>query len=445
MHTFLIEFDENKPKYIQLYEYIINNIKSGIIKENEKLPSKRMLSIDLKISQNTIENTYELLKSEGYIESKERSGYYVLKYIDSSSKIKVLHTPVENIIKRPKYNLTTSSIDFKSFPIIMWSRLTKEALKSNYYSLGSFQGDYNLRYEISKYLAEYRGINANPDNIVLGSGIEYLIPQLTKILESPFGIENPGYKKVSYILSNNKIKYQLIDLDYNLNNKIKTIYVTPSHQFPTGISMTIRKKHELIKWAINNSSYIIEDDYDSEYRFDGATNTSLYSINNEKVIYLSTFSRTISPSLRIAYMILPDKIITKYKELYQSYANPISRLDQQVLAMFIKNGCYIRHLRKTKTLYKKKRDLIISILKKNKIKFNISNIGLSLLINLDKIVDEDKMINNLLKYDIKINFISSYYYTKCLKSKIVIGFAQIDINDINFVMDKLIKEIKDIE
>lgn len=440
MLSFTIEFEKNIPKYKTLYNYIIEHIMNGSFKSNEKMPSKRKLSADLGISQNTIIEVYELLKSEGYLYSIEKKGYYVSPIeINAVKKANIIYHESNKTI--PIYNLTTSMIDSSLFPSITWARLTKEVLKENYFLLGDNKGDLNLRNEISKYIFESRGIIANPDNIIIGSGIENLLPLIIPLLKPPFGIENPGYKKIKAILDNSHIDTRYINLKYDNIDQCNTIYVTPTHQFPTGKTISITKRIELTKWA-QDDKYIIEDDYDGEYRFDGFQAKPLFSLSNDNVIYLSTFSRTIAPSVRIAYMILPNKLIEKYQIRYNSYANPVPRINQQVLALFLQTGAYSRHIRKSKVLYKKKRDLIINILKKNNISFEAFNIGLSITIFLNKAVNEEALKNKLLMDNILISFESDYLFNKSQTSKIILGFASININDIPVVISKLVKEIK---
>lgn len=440
MLSFTIEFEKNIPKYKTLYNYIIEHIINGSFKSNEKMPSKRKLSSDLGVSQNTIIEVYELLKSEGYLYSIEKKGYYV-------SPVEIKTIKRENIIYQdfkkilPTYNLTTSMIDSSLFPSITWARLTKEVLKEDYFLLGDNKGDLSLRNEISKYIFESRGIIANPNNIIIGSGIENLLPLILPLLNPPFGIEDPGYKKVKEVIDNAHLETRYINLKYDNINQCNTIYVTPTHQFPTGKTISITKRVELTKWA-QDDKYIIEDDYDGEYRFDGFQAKPLFSLSNDNVIYLSTFSRTIAPSVRIAYMILPNKLIEKYQIRYHSYANPVPRINQQVLASFLQTGAYSRHIRKSKVLYKKKRDLIISLLKKNNISFEAFNIGLSITIFLNKEINEKALKEKLLEDNILISFESDYLFNKKQTSKIILGFASISIDDIPIVIPKLINEIK---
>ena len=440
MQSFAIDFKPNVPKYQQLYRYIVEAIISGKLNYQDKMPSKRKLSLDLKISQNTIITVYELLKSEGYLYSLERSGYYVSK-ISLPRESRKQEFKEKETKHPPKYNLTTAQIDSKIFPKAMWMRLTRNALCDESYVLGDNQGEYNLRLQISKYLLESRGIEADPENIIIGPGIEFLLPLILPFLPKPFGIENPGYKKIAAILQNNHCPYHLINLSYDNISQAKTLYLTPSHQFPTGSILPIGKRFEMVNW-LNQGNYIIEDDYDSEYRFDGSQIKPLFNLTNKNVIYFSTFARTISPAIRIAYMILPNDIMNKFKESYKSYANPISRLEQQVLASFLENGSYLRHLRRASTLYKKKRDLIASLLKQSGLKISTSSVGLSMLIYLNKKINENDLKQELLQNDIVISFISEYYYQEIFDSIIVLGFAAIDYDDIPKIIELLITNIK---
>ncbi len=449
MELFTINFNADKLLYIQLYEYIVERIKQGDFKPNDKLPSKRKLSNHLCISLNTIQTTYDLLITEGYIESIPKKGFYILKYTKPKSTPNYNNFNEEKI-RKYKYNLTTSSTDGNIFPSLLWARLTKEVLlEDKYYQIGPSQGNYELRYEISNFISQSRGVVTKPENIIISTGIEYLLPIINVLVEGEMGIENPGYKKIGDILKNNKIKYSYLDINtYDISKSISSIYITPSHQFPTGKIMSIQKRLELINWAFDNDKYIIEDDYDSEYRFEGAIIPSLQSLNNNRVFYISTFSRTISPSIRIAYMVVPTPMLDKYHNLYKRYSNPVSNELQLVLSKFIKSGSYERHLRKARTLYKKKKDLIINELKSSSIKDYIKiesyNIGLSILVKIDKEINEAILLNNLSLQNMKISFLSDFYYTNNHSHALIIGIAQIDYNLIKKAIAILAKEIKDL-
>lgn len=270
--------ESKKPIYIQLYSFIKSEIELGELKANDKLPSKRKLASNLEISQNTVESAYSQLIVEGYVKSVEKKGYYVLEIASllNSKKEDLINYENKKEKNDYKYEFLSSRIDLNSFPYSLWKKINKDLINENnkdILQLGHSQGDYNLRVEIAKYLKSSRGVNTTPYNIVIGAGSEYLIQVLIGLIgmKKTYGMEEPGYYKVRNIFKNFNIEVEGIDIDENgirvedlksLNTNVA--YITPSHQFPTGVIMPIKRRLELLKWANEKlDRYIIEDDYDS--------------------------------------------------------------------------------------------------------------------------------------------------------------------------------------
>lgn len=441
MFNTMISFNNSEKLYIQLYNHIINEIKTGNLKKDEKLPSKKVLASTLNLSNTTIENALNQLLDEGYIRSVPKSGYYVE---DVEFLIPQNNDPIDILERNKKYiyNLTSNAVDTASFPYSTWVKLTKEVMSSEIDLLNKSnnQGDISLRIQIINYLKVNRGINAKPENLVIGSGLEYLLMILSLIFKNKsFAIENPGYKKVGDLLiQNHKINYidvteEGISIDelYKCNPDIA--YVTPSNQFPTGALMHTKKRLELLKWASNNK-YIIEDDYNSEFHMFSAPTKSLQGLdNNERVIYLSTFSRTLAPSIRISYMILPNHLMKIYNELFKSFTCPVSKIEQHTLELFIKDGYYARHLNRVKNIYKKKHEIVIKYLKKKNIKI-IKDGFLHLLIE-----SNFKIRENAYKNKLKISLLKDFYYTDYQKDILILGYAGVDMNHFEQALSLLFK------
>lgn len=441
MIKFSFEFEKKGPMYIELYNKIKELILNKKIKPNEKLPSKRNLSTYLNISLNTVIEAYNLLLDEELIISIPKKGYYVSEYDISISKDNELDSLTSNINKY-EYDFSTKNIDSSVFPYYTWNKICKDTIyNENILIKSDNYGNITLRKTIANYLYENKGISINPKNIIIGSGIEYLLSILINVLNiNTIGIENPGYDKIYKIIKNNNKKVILCNLDNEgiiINNNVDALYITPSNQFPTGIKTSMKRKLEIAKWAKGNK-YIIEDDFDSEFKYLSNQSISLLSLNKTNTILLSTYSRTISPSLRISYMILPDKLYEIYNNKYSFYSTSVSTLDQLILAKFINTGAYSRHLNKTKLLYKQKRELIISLLEKyDYIDIDYDNSYLSLIIKID---DFDKKLfkKECKNNSIDISLMESYYLDKKIDNRIIIGYSGIEINKIEKGINKLI-------
>ena len=450
MFNFTVSLDKNSktPLYEQLYSHIANEILSKSLQENERMPSKKSLSAHLGISINTIETAYSLLVQEGYLRAMPRSGYYVCR-IEAPIGKAVSYTKKQTESPRYRIDFKTNGIDFEAFPFTTWSKLSKEIMYSNpkLLSSGDPQGDYELRISIAKYLHEFRGVNCDPDQIIIGAGIEYLLILLSKILGSDavYAIENPGYKKTCNILksSRGRINYIDIDSDGMMIDMLKKTdsniaCITPSHQFPTGAIMPIGRRFELLSWADEKSDrYIIEDDYNSEFNFSARPIPAVQGLSqNSKVIYMSTFSRTLAPSIRIAYMVLPAPLLEIYQKDFGMYSSTVSRFEQHTLNKFISEGYFQRHLNRIKNIYKKRRDLMIANLKTLPYPIEIygEHAGLHLLV---KVKDAKKITDTAQKHGIRIYDLDDYFFMQPQKNHntLVIGYASCSEEDINELID----------
>ncbi len=454
MNLFTISFNNNEPLYLQLYKNLKNDIINGKLLPNEQLPSKRKLSTHLNISLNTVLQAYNLLIDEGFIVTKEKIGYFVLDYnlsLKSKENISIIK---DDLVNPVKYDLTTKNIDYTSFPIYNWTKITKNILSNNFDILKKTngKGDTALRKTISKYLYETKGLIVNYENIIIGSGIEYLLTIIVNLLDAKtYAIEDPGYDKIAKILQNNNkivnyipINKEGIDVSALLKTNSEIVYTTPANQFPTGIKMTLQRKIQLINWVKISNHYIIEDDFDSEFKFFSKSSNSFLSFNPEKTIFISTYSRTLSPALRISYTILPDKLLEVYNKKYNFYSSTVSTIDQLILKEFIASGSYSRHLNKTKTLYKKKRDLIISLLENENdlIEIDYINSYLSLNINIKKNINRENFINQIHSHGIDINFVDNFSFTGIKNNWLIVGYSGIDINILKEAINLLLETIK---
>ena len=451
-----LDYSSSIPLYMQLYKFFKEEIQKGNLKAKSKLPSKRKLSSYLGISQNTIESAYGQLEAEGYINSIEKRGYFVSELneiIDVKEKEKnEKNNKNESLYK---YEFFSSRVDLDSFPFSTWKKINKEIMNEEnkeFLQIGHSQGDYNLRETIGNYLKYSRGVNARTENIIIGAGTEYLIQLLINLLGDGkrYGMEEPGYYKIRKILETVNIKAKAIEIDNQGINIDKlneencdVIHITPSHQFPTGVVMPIKRRVELLKWAKEKEGrYIIEDDYDSEFRFEGRPIPALQSLDGDgKVIYIGTFSKSFIPSMRIAYMVLPNELIKIYRNKFSFYACTVSRQSQQAINKFIEEGYFERHLNRMRNTYKKKREFLVNRIKEDFKDTEIigTNAGLHLLIRVNNGLSEEELIERAKKVKIRILGISnSYLENKSKESIVFLGYGNLSIEE----MDKALGLLK---
>ena len=351
---------EEKSKYFYLYMKIKEDILSGVIKQNEKLPSKRTLAEHLGISLITVETAYQMLREEGYIESKERSGYYVAELPliynykeNQGAKKRELHLlqPTNLVDDNVKTNFP-SSLYFKTVRSVL-ATYDEQLLRKS-----PNEGCEILRNAIAKYLLRYRGIFAQPKQIIIGSGAEHLYSTIVRMFgnDKIYGIENPSYKQIRMVYEGMGARCESLkmgsegivtsDLE---RTKANILHVTPFHSYPSGVTASVRKRYEYLEWARTNNALIIEDDFDSEFFMPGKPIDTLFLLDNHDcVIYINTFSKSLSPSIRIGYMILPEKYLDKYKNNVGAFSCTVPVLDQYVLAEFIENGYFEQHLNRVR-------------------------------------------------------------------------------------------------
>lgn len=371
-------FNGATPLYDQLYRYIVDQIRSGALRAGEKLPSKRRLCEHLGVSLTTVEKAYGLLTAEGYVESRPRSGYRVAPVL-SPEPLEPSAPPALPSEPRREAALddrfSTSAVDTSVFPYATWARLSKEAVYENPALLqrGEGQGDWEFRCVLADFLHQYRGVNCTPEQVVLGAGMEALLWILIQLLpKEVFALEDPGYASFRSLLDNLGREYVPVPVD-GKGMDVKKLeesgagvaYVTPSHQFPLGVTTPATRRSELLRWAYARPGrYLIEDDYDSEFRYASRPIPAMQGMDRGgRVIYLGTFSRTLAPSIRVAYLILPPALLEVYRAKFGHAAATVSRFEQEALRRFLAAGSYSRHLRRVGHLYRARRDALVSALR----------------------------------------------------------------------------------
>lgn len=418
--------------YLQIYEYFKKEIIKGTYKANTKLPSKRFLANEYNISLNTVENAYCKLLEEGFIYSKERCGFFVANvgelYILDSKKI-ILEEKKEDI----EYDFSYSGVSNEGFPFKLFKKISSNIFNDDsILQKVDYQGYMPLRIQISQYLNKSRGFKVDPSRIIISSGSEYLFEIIFKLINGKYAIENPGYNMLSNIMDLNNIEYEYINVDENgmsykdlKNSSCDFCILTPAHQFPTGVIMSVKRRVEFLN--LKKIKYIIEDDYDSEFKYSKRPVPALKSIDiNDKVIYIGSFSKSISPSFRVSFMVLPANLVEKYKEKFKYFICPVSITVQKILTNFIESGEFEKHLNRMRKIYSKKRQIIIDSLKNEKnIKVKGADAGLHIVLEYKGKYSEDEIIKMAKDRKIKVYGLSSYGTKRKIPS-ILIGFATLN-------------------
>ena len=362
-----LSFNGNGPYYLQIYDQIRGKIISHQLDVHTKLPSKRQLAVDLGVSVHTVQDAYAQLVAEGYVYSKERSGYFVALY-DYENPVQK-----EQLIRIPQPENIEMQIDFHSghvakgaFPFKTWKRLLGGHIGEAALATSPWQGEWRLRQEIATYVQQSRGVACAPHQVFISSGTQAQLQMICQFFhEAPsIAIEDPGFIRAKAVFEQQRIPYEAIPVDafgVTVPNKPhQLLYTTPAHQFPLGMILPIQRRIELIQWAHQNNSYIIEDDYDGEFRYKGKPIPSLAELDQMKrVVYFGTFSKTLIPSLRMSYFVLPMQLIVPFEQQFALQKSTVSKLDQLTLADFIEEGFWRRHLDKMRTIYRQKQKTIV--------------------------------------------------------------------------------------
>lgn len=429
MNGFSIALQEKSGTYLyeQIYDYIRNEIWEGKLQHGEKLPSTRSLAEYLEVSRSTVDQAYSQLLSEGYIEARPYRGYFVCR-IEGLYRLPVRQegqTAAGNFQTGGyAYDFNPHGIDMDGFPFSTWRKISRNVLSGDnreLFALGSPKGDKALRETICKYLHSARGVNCDTRQIIIGAGNDYLLMLLDQIFAGGrvAAIENPTYQRAYKLFQAFGYEVKTVPMDKNgmrpdrlYESGADLAYVMPSHQFPTGIVMPIGRRTQLLKWAnAEEGRYLIEDDYDSEFRYRGKPIPSLQASDTKgKVIYLGTFSKSIAPTIRISYMVLPESLLKRYERSCSFMASTVSRIDQLILDEFIREGHYERHLNKMRKIYKNRRDVLLAGLKSLGGQFRVSgeNAGLHVLAHYTGLKTERELIGEAKRAGVRVYGLSDF-------------------------------------
>lgn len=458
MLTCHLERDSEIPLYEQLYNFIKKEIMEGRITYRSKLPSKRKLADFLKISQNTIEQAYDQLVAEGYIEAKPRKGYFVLASEDLEYVQPARTVPEYQFEKKQiRYDFHPSRIDTEHFPFAKWRKYAKDIITKDNQELllmGDAQGELHLREEIATYIYQARGVQCSVDDIILGAGIETLLQQFILLMgdSATYGVEDPGYHVMARMLKHypNKVYPLKVDndgvrIDELERTPIDIMYVTPSRQFPFGSVLSANRRIKLLNWATEKDNrYIIEDDYDSEFRYTGKSIPSLQSLDqSERVVYLGTFSKSLIPSIRISYMVLPKHLMKLYKNKLSYFQCSVSRIDQHILAQFMKEGDFERHLNRMRNVYRRKMQTTLATLEPYQDFVEVIGdlSGFHVVLKIKNGMSEATLVEKAYQADLKVHPLSLYVMEEQFGSEpiILLGFASIPESELEEAIQLLME------
>ena len=408
--------------YEALYRCIRADILSGRLAPNQKLPSKRALCANLKVSKITVEGAYSQLLSEGYIRSREKVGYFV-EAVERTEPKPICHSqPPE----APDTSLDLTGNGPVRFPFSVWSKLQRQVLLD----LGEQlllplhnQGLWELRQAIAVHLTAFRGMHVDPQNILIGAGTDFLYNLLIQLLgrDKLYAAEEPGYDKIRKIYAAGGVSCIGVPLDEQgvqipCLSQAQVLHISPAHHFPTGLVTPLSRRLELLNWLwAQPDRWIIEDDYDSEFRFSAHPLPTMYSLDPRgRVIYMNTFSKTLAPTIRISYMVLPGDLMEQFRQQLSFYSCTVSSFEQHTLARFLSQGHFEKHINRMRKFYKTRRNRVLNAIQSCPLASRLTileeNAGLHFLVKVNTRLSDQELQDRLSQDQIRIRTLSSYYH-----------------------------------
>ena len=424
MLTYELKKAPGVPLYEALYRCIREDILTGKLAAGEKLPSKRALAANLEVSKITVEAAYDQLLAEGYIRSREKIGYFVEPVELLTPAATVAEEPTAPVSPQCLIDLTANAPDH--FPFSVWSKLQREVMLD----LGEQllqpipnRGVGELRQAICRHLADFRGMAVSPENILIGAGTDFLYNLLIQLLgrDKIYAVEEPGYEKIRRIYAAGGVACAQAPMDSKgvipqaLENA-QILHISPSHHFPTGLVTPMSRRLELLDWAAGKADrYIIEDDYDSEFRFDAHPMSAMQSMDRSgRVIYMNTFSKSLAPSIRISYMVLPRELMAQFQQKLGFYSCTVPSFEQYTLARFLSRGYFEKHINRMRKSYKLRRNQVVQTIKDCPFAQSLTileqDAGLHFLVKVRTPLSDDALTDRCLKAGIRVRSLGSYYH-----------------------------------
>ena len=436
-----------KPLYEELYKAIRNDILKGRLRSGQRLPSKRDMAADNNLSITTVLNAYQQLLMEGYLVSEEKKGYFVADLVAMPAS-EVLRTEGKPLYTEDNWfaDFRSNNILYRHFPFAAWKKVLREILSDYDLELVKRANPFGLRVlreQIADYLYRVRGISVSPECIVIGAGIEYLYARLITLFPSStiYAVENPGYQKISQIYQAYHLRWKSIAMDESgiylsdlRAQDAAIVHVSPEHHYPLGTMMPMGRRQELLAWAAEaRERYIIEDDFDCEFRYNSKPIPAMKSLDTrEKVIYMNTFSKTLSPAVRVSYMVLPEHLAEQYISNTHFYTNTASSLEQYAVARFIEKGYFERHLNRVRKLYRQEGERLLKLLGEDTLipirKLSGGSSGTHLLIELDTDMTDAEVKQKAAEQGIYIACLSDYCSknSQLYEHTLILNYSELD-------------------
>ena len=422
MLTYELKKAPGVPLYEALYRCIRGDILSGVLAPGERLPSKRALAQNLEVSKITVETAYAQLLAEGYIRAQEKVGYFVEHHPHPQTP-KVIPEKTEQPDPVPLLDLTGAGTE--KFPFSVWSRLQREVMLDygeNLLLPLPPQGIPELRQAIAEHLAGFRGMQVSPDQVIIGAGTDFLYNLLIQLLgrDKVYALEDPGYGKIARIYEAGGVRCMAVPMDSrgvrpDALGDARVLHISPAHHFPTGLVTPVDRRQELLSWARSRDGYIIEDDYDSEFRFDAHPKPTMQSLDHSgRVIYMNTFSKSLAPSIRISYMILPPALMEEFRKRLGFYSCTVSSFEQYTLASFLSRGHFEKHINRMRKFYRSRRNQVMEALlacpHREKLTIREEDAGLHFLLQVATDLPDRDLTVHWEKFGIRVRALSSYYH-----------------------------------
>ena len=451
MLTYQLKKQPGLPLYEALYRCIREDIRTGRLRPGEQLPSKRSLCANLKVSKITVENAYNQLLAEGYISSREKVGYFVEAVQQLPPQ-----TPKASQTPPPEGKLLDlSGNGSPRFPFTVWSRLQRQVLLDYGQKLLlplPNQGIGELRQAIAWHLGAFRGLEVNPEDIFVGAGTDFLYNLLVQLLgrDKCYGVEEPGYSKIYDIYRCAGARCTLLSMDKSgvlPDAATQVLHISPAHHFPTGLVTPLSRRRELLKWVgAEDGRYIIEDDYDSEFRFAGRPLPTLKAMDTAgRVIYMNSFTKSLAPSIRISYMILPSSLMEALQTRLGFYAGTVPSFEQYTLARFIREGYFEKHINRMRKFYKARRDTLLELVAQCPRQLQVleEGAGLHFLLRVDTPLTDPELVAACAQKGLKVRCLSQYYREsppENCRGYLVINYSGLGYADIE-ILAKVIKTL----
>ena len=453
MLTYELKKSPGVPLYEALYRCIRGDILAGVLQPGDKLPSKRALAQNLEVSKITVETAYSQLLAEGYIRSLEKVGYFV-ETVERHTPPRPVPAAAEAAPGR-EFLLDLTANGTEHFPFSVWSRLQREVMLDYGETLLlplPNQGIPELRQAIAEHLAAFRGMHVEPENILIGAGTDFLYNLLIQLLgrDRTYAVEEPGYGKIRMVYAAAGVSCVSAAMDEKGVcpeglREADVLHCSPSHHFPSGLVTPVSRRMELLGWA-REGKWIIEDDYDSEFRFDAHPKPAMQSLDFDgRVIYMNTFSKSLAPSIRISYMVLPPALMGQFRQRLGFYSCTVPSFEQYTLARFLSRGHFEKHINRMRKFYKNRRNTVVSLLENCAFSHRLTileqDAGLHFLLKIDTRYSDAELTERMARAGIRVKALSEYYHdSREDRHCLVVNYSGLKEES----LEKALAELKDI-